>query len=191
MPTALFVCSVLVGCQSNTDGAQRDAEKVVLAWIDAAWKGDADASKALLADTDADDRQIIDDMLAFNSSLRRLEAAAIKRFGEADGKRVTGYPDGSAAATKDLQITVKGDTATATVGNAMFPMQLKRQDGSWKVSFETFLTKPDVRANLQRYTQATKAADEVTAKIEAGQFKSAEETCDEFRKLRLARVKSD
>jgi len=76
--------------------------------------------------------------LRFSAALRALEAAAVKRFGES-GRHVTGYPDRSAKGMeKHLEIEEDGDRATASLGEAMMPLKLRRIDGKWRVDGRLF-----------------------------------------------------
>ena len=104
---------------SRADDKDRKAEAVpdlstvrsaALAWIDASWAGNASAAHQVLVD-DEQQRKFMAGLLRFSAALRALEKAAVKRFGE-PGRKVTGYPDGSAKALeKHLEVKEEGDRA--------------------------------------------------------------------------------
>jgi hypothetical protein len=118
-----------------------------------------------------------------------MEKAAVKRFGE-PGRQVTGYPDGSAKAMeKHLDIEEEGDRATASLGEAMMPLKLRKIDGKWRVDLGEAVRDPRARRAGEASVAATKAAEEVAAEIADGNYKTAEEAKAAFRARRLAAVK--
>ena len=163
-------------------------KSAALAWIDASWAGNASVAHQVLVD-DEQQRKFMEGPFRFSAALRALETAAVKRFGE-PGRQVTGYPDGSAKAMeKHLEIKEDGDRATASRGEAMMPLQLRRIDGKWRVDLGEAVRDRRARRAGEASVAAAKAAEEVTAEIAEGKYKAPEEAKDAFRERRSAAVR--
>ena len=163
-------------------------KSAALAWIDASWAGNASVAHQVLVD-DERQRKFMEGPLRFSAALRAMEKAAVKRFGE-PGRQVTGYPDGSAKAMeKHLNLKEEGDRATASLGEAMMPLQLRKIDGKWRVDLGEAVRDPRAGRAGAASVAAAKAAEEMAAEIADGKYKTAEEAKAAFRERRLAAVK--
>ena len=164
------------------------ARSAALAWIDACWSGDARAAHKVLVDEERQ-REFMTGPLRFSAALRALESAAVKQFGDA-GKRVTGYPDGSAKSIeKQLEIKEEGDRAAASGREAVLPLQLRRIDGRWRVDLSGAIGDARARRAAEASGAAAKVAEDMAAEVTAGKFQTADEARTVFRERRLAQVK--
>ena len=165
------------------------AKSSALAWMDASWAGKVSVAHQILVD-DEQQRKFMAASLRFSASLRTLESAAVKQFGES-GRQVTGYPDCSAKAVeKNLRINEEGDLATASLEDAKMPLQLRRIDGKWRVDISEAVRDPRIPPNAgEAFDAATIIAEGIAAEIAEGKFKTVEEAKAAFRDRRLAAVK--
>jgi len=164
------------------------AKSATLAWIDAAWAGNAAVVHQVLVD-DEQQRKFMAGPLRLNTALRALESAAVKQFGES-GRQVTGYPDGSATAMeKKLEIEEEDGRATASLEEAMMPLYLRRIDGQWRVDLSEWVRDPRARRASRTSGAAAKVAEDLAVEIGEGKFKTVEEASAAFHERRLAKVK--
>jgi hypothetical protein len=132
-------------------------------------------------------------MLRWTGGLRRLEEAAVARFGNA-GKRVSGYPptppDPPPGAYK---VDVQGGTATAAVPGAPAPTRLIRVNGQWKVDYASTMgaADPELRAALGKMDAGGKVAYEVADEIAAGRYQTAEQAKAAFQRRRQQAVRGE
>jgi hypothetical protein len=187
----VLACAAASRAEDRKADASPDLSTVksaALAWIDASWAGNPSVAHQVLVD-DEQQRKFMEGPLRFSAALRALEAAAVKRFGES-GRQVTGYPHGSAKAMeKRLEIKEDGDRATASLGEALMPLQLRRIDGKWRVDLGEAVRDRRARRACEASVAAAKAAEEVAAEIAEGKYNSVDEAKDAFRERRLAAVR--
>ncbi len=141
---------------------------------------------------DEQQREFAAGPLRFSAALRALEEAAARRFGK-PGRQVAGHPDGSAKAMeKHLEIKVEGDRATASLGDAMMPLQLRRIDGRWRVDLADATRDPRARraGEAAAAAAAAKVAEDVAGEIAEGKYETAEAAKAAFRERRLAQAKT-
>lgn len=180
------------------EGANQSADKecpdlsspraAALAWIDAAWDGDIDRARQILV---PDDKQLeaVMSMLHWSAARRELEAAGEARFGEA-GRKVSGYPDGSATGVKDrLKVSVDGDVGTAELPDSVLSLKLRKQDGLWRVDLTDAIRDPRFVRAARASSSLAKVARDVAAEIKAGRFADAGEARGSFTKRRRAAVR--
>jgi hypothetical protein len=145
---------------------------VALAFTAAIEKGDAPAAKALLpTDDDGDDGRArwVDATVALTAGMKKLDAAAVARFGDS-GKGVSQNQLhlGDAAKTlEQAQEKIDGDTATLVLPGQAHPLvSLKKVDGKWRLLAgpASAAQTPAQLALCQRLLQAaTRTADEISA----------------------------
>src|SRR6266700_2770701 len=108
---------------------------VALAFAGLIEKGDASAAKALVPQ-DPLHAQWVEATVALSSALKRLDAAAVAKFGEAAGKGISYNQLHLTASLKSLeqaQEKVDGDAAILTVPDWPRPLLLKSVDGRWQL----------------------------------------------------------
>src|SRR5258706_1018509 len=111
---------------------------VALAFAAALEKGDAPAAKALLSTDDDDDgrARLVDATMALTAGLKKLDAAALARFGDA-GKGISQnqlHLGDAAKSIEQAQEKIDGDTATLVLpGQARPLVSLKKVDGKWRL----------------------------------------------------------
>lgn len=161
------------------------ARSAALAWIDASWNGDTHAAHQILVDS-REQRETMAGSLRFCAALRSLESAAVKQFGEA-GRRVTGYPDGSAKAVENqLEIKEDGDRATASMRDAVLPLRLRRIEGRWRVDISENAGDARFRRALESMVPAAEVAEDMAKEIAAGKYQTVEEARAALRERRSA-----
>jgi hypothetical protein len=162
---------------------------VALAFTAALEKGDAPTAKALLPSGDDDDggrARWVDATVALTAGLKKLDAAAVARFGDG-GKTVSQnqlHLGDAAKSIEQAQEKIDGDTAALVLpGQAKPLVSLKKVDGKWRLLAgpASAAEIPKQLALCQRLLQAaTRTADEVTA--------GAHPTADFAAKVFAARV---
>jgi hypothetical protein len=134
-------------------------------------KGDLDVARALVAG-DGDRARWVDAAVALSGALKRLDAAAVARFGEA-GRAVSQgqlHLVQSLKALEGAQEKVEGDAATLTVPGAGRPLRLVRTAGRWQ------LVVPgdgDVAGRVALYGRLSRAADVTAGEIAGGSYADA------------------
>jgi hypothetical protein len=159
----------------------------VLAWLSAGSKADLERMKEILVDDPAQ-RELLSDVMGFPIALKRLERAAVARFGDADSN-VTGYPP-IVERVIEPKITIRGETAVAEIPDATppVPLNLRRIDGRWRIDTSSALRDPQLQALRQSSRQATEVAIQVAEDVAAGKYRSPEEARAAFTQRRLAAV---
>jgi hypothetical protein len=159
----------------------------VLAWLSAGSRADLERMKEILVDDPAQ-RELLSDMMAFPIALKKLESAAVARFGDA-GSNVTGYPP-IVERVIEPKITIRGETAVAEIPDATppVPLILRRIDGRWRIDTSIALRDPQVQGLRQSSRRVTEVAIQVAEDVAAGKYRSPEEARAAFTQRRLAAV---
>ena len=176
MKTALVLLLLiaLVGTASAQDLST--PKSAARAFTEALDKGDAAAARAA-AITDEKNVAFVDVMTEFMKETRRLNEAAIARYGDA-GKEV-----GGAEAEKDLtkyydeaEITETGDSATITrKDEPAKALKLRRVNDEWKVDIASLLgTEIDIEKTVAMFKALNAAMREVATEISEGKHASAD-----------------
>jgi hypothetical protein len=143
-------------------------------------RGDV-AGVKLVSISDPKSDKLLDAMVPTVGSMKRLNDAAVKRFGEAGKSIASDKAKGMefAKSVDDANIVIQGDTATATMKDSKEPAKLKRINGEWKLDFVSAMGPETKNQNIEKiapmFTGMTKAANEGAADIEAGKYKTVEE----------------
>jgi hypothetical protein len=140
---------------------------VALAFAGLIEKGDASAAKALVPQ-DALHAQWVDATVALASALKRLDAAAVGKFGEAGGRTVSQNQLHLAASLKSLeqaQEKVDGDTAALSVPDWPRSLLLKRVDRKWQLQVG-----PSSHLQIDLLQNLAQAADRTAGEIAANEY---------------------
>ena len=146
---------------------------VAIAFAVALDKGDAATAKALIPADDARGRWV-DAAIALSAALKKLDAAAVAKFGEA-GKVVSQNQLHLADSLKSLeqaQEKIEGDAATLTVPGQAKPLNLKKVEGRWQLQVGP--SKDEVDRQLSLHRRLARAAEQTAAEIGDGSLTSAE-----------------
>jgi hypothetical protein len=136
--------------------------------------------------TDAPTKELLAAMVPLVGAMKKLDAAAVAKFGEA-GKNVAGSDSPGAQFAgqfKDAEVKETGDTATVTPKKGAEPLMLKKVGGEWKVDLAAMTKGPnDAQAMamvLPMFKQMTKSAEETTVEITSGKYKTVDEAKKAF-----------
>jgi hypothetical protein len=144
---------------------------VALAFAASLEKGDADVARGLVAGG-ADRTRWVDAAVALSAALKRLDAAASARFGDA-GRAVSQgqlHLVQSLKALEQAQEKVDGDAATLTLPGVARPLRLARTSGRWQLLVPG---DGDVAGQVTLYGRLTRAADATAGEIAGGSYADA------------------
>jgi hypothetical protein len=149
--------------------------QVATAFAAAIERGDAPAAKALVVGDEPHARWV-DSTIGLASALKKLDTAAVGKFGE-PGRGVSRGALGminAFAAMKDAQEKVEGDRAavmTADPGAA--PLHMRRIDGGkWIIDLR--LSNPEIARQRKLLDTLTRAADRTATELAAGKYPTLE-----------------
>jgi hypothetical protein len=144
---------------------------VALAFVTSLEKGDATVARALVPG----EEQVpwVDASLNLAAALKRLDAAAVARFGEAGHAVSQGqlHLADSLKAIEKAQEKVEGDAATLTLPGGAKPVRLVRLAGTWRVAGPS--TAAEAREQVALYEGLARAADLTAGEIAAGAYANA------------------
>jgi hypothetical protein len=159
--------------------ADASPKQVALAWASALTSGDTATARNLTTGTESQ-MKTIEGMAGMMSASKKMEDAMKEKFG-ADALKAAGSsgPSGMDAdeMKKKVEATeekIEGDTATLTSKDENDPLVLKKVDGRWKIDLSSAAMAQMEQAG-DMFGAMTKAADETTADIKAGKFKTPQE----------------
>jgi hypothetical protein len=156
---------------------------VALAFASALEKGDAATAKSLLAPDETGNRaKWVDATVALSAALRKLDAAAVAKFGEST-KSISQdqlHLGASLKALEQAQEKIDGEAATLTLPGQPRPLlRLRKFDGGqWRL--EAGPAKDQTAQQLALYARLLKAATKTTDEIAAGACPSAESAARVF-----------
>jgi len=156
---------------------------VALAFAAALEKGDAATAKSLLAPDETGNRgQWVDATIALSAALRKLDAAAVAKFGEST-KSISQdqlHLGASLKSIEQAQEKIDGDAATLTLPGQPHPLlRLRKVDGGqWRL--EAGPAPETAREQLALYARLLKAATKTTDEIAVGDYASAESAARVF-----------
>jgi hypothetical protein len=142
-------------------------------------KGDAATAKGLVAG-DAAHARWVDGAVELSAALKKLDAVAVERFGEA-GRNLTRnqlHLADAAKALEQAQEKVEGDRATLTVPGRAEPLVLRKAEGRWQL--QVGATPEEVLAQASLYGRLTRAAERTAQEIAAGAYGSVETAAKVF-----------
>jgi hypothetical protein len=156
---------------------------VALAFAAALEKGDAATAKSLLApDATGNRGKWVDATIALGAALRKLDDAAVAKFGEST-KSISQdqlHLGASLKSIEQAQEKIEGDAATLTLPGQPHPLlRLRKVDGGqWRL--EAGPTPDSAAEQLALYARLLKAAAKTTDEIAAGGYASAESAARVF-----------
>lgn len=156
--------------------------------------GDESHIRALFVGSTPAEVRMIDADAAMAGALARLRAAAVKQFGMKRADVVTGDNDSAGAdSTSRIEaadIDVRGDVATVTYHDEKNAQQfiLKKIDGAWRIPVSELgkpLSSEALDQRLGDLAIQRNVIDDITAKIDEGQYQTPESARDAWRALIL------
>jgi hypothetical protein len=142
---------------------------VALAFVLSLDKGDATVAKALLPPGGGRGRWV-DAAIGLSAALKRLDAAAVARFGEA-GRAVSRDQLNLAISAKAVEQAVEkieGDSATLTLPGSPRPLRLKKVGGLWQL--EVGPTEEEAAEQVALCERLAGAADATAGEVAAGRY---------------------
>lgn len=141
-------------------------------------QGDIEAVKASAIAT-AEQQKALEALSAVVSNFKKVEEAAIAKFGETAGKTVASQQQMSIGEELEkidsATETITGDTAVLAAEGSQEPLHLRKVDGQWKVDFAAMPGTEQVAQAIPMITAMAGAADELAAEITADKYKTADE----------------
>ena len=168
--SALFVTASARAAEPDLSTPKNAAK----AFAKAMETGDTEVMRHLASGTDAQFAAVknIADMFG---GIRRYEAAAVKKFGDA-GKLPPEAKVDLVAEVEKCDEKIDGDKATLTdksKPDEKHPMTLKKDNGNWKVNLND--ADPKMVEMSPKARKAADAIDAIVKDIEAGKYKTAAE----------------
>ena len=170
--SVLAVFALLVGgCGGGGDLST--PKGAATAFAKAMERGDVEAAKA--ASTGADP-EMLAAMVKTVSSMKKLQDAAVAKYGEEGKKLASENRDDLdiTTAVENAEVKIEGDTATLTAKDKGEPLKLKKIGNEWKVDMSE-MSGPAAGFGAIMMTAMSKAADELAGEIKAGKHKTVEE----------------
>lgn len=140
-------------------------------------EGDIDAVKAS-AIANEEQQKALEALVAVVSNFKKVEEAAVAKFGEA-GKTIANQQQMSIAEElkkiDESTEKIEGDAATLTPADSQDPLHLRNVDGQWKVDFAAMPGTEQVAEAVPMINAMANAADELAVEISADKYKTPEE----------------
>jgi hypothetical protein len=118
---------------------------------------------------------VVDEARSLIQGVRNFRRAAIERFGQQKGEDISG----GLPTLKDIEEAnekIEGDNAILATKSGKASLRLRKIGANWKIDLLSLLPFKTNAAAAQRiFAQAAKAADELAAKIRAGDFATPDE----------------
>jgi hypothetical protein len=153
---------------------------VALAFAGSIEKGDAATARGLVPGDEAHARWV-EAAAALSVALKKLDAAAAARFGDA-GKAVSRnqlHLTDAAKSLEQAQEKVDGDSATLTVPGRAEPLVLKKVEGKWQLQVGPAAA-GEAESQLALYARLTRAAQRTAEELAAGTYATAEQAAKVF-----------
>jgi predicted small lipoprotein YifL len=174
---ALIAFLSLTGCGKHGPGSNdlSTPKAAVQSYADAISRGDVEAAKATVTGGDA---QMIDTLASIMMSHKRLEDAAVAKFGE-EGKSLVGNRSSAEDVNKwvaDAEVKQEGDTATVAPKDHSNPgLDLKKVGSEWKIDLSATPGIKELPKMLPMLQKMNAAGDELASEISAGKYKTLAE----------------
>jgi hypothetical protein len=156
-------------------------QAAIQAAMDAQKSGDFAKVSEYLHFADDHDRQVFGQILAVAPKFKRLDDAMKSKFGEGLEGQMGGQGMGGAGIpglefkASDLKFTVQGDTATAPLPGGK-TLAMRQINGKWLIDASSMgMSGEQLTAAAAMMGPAGKAVDEVTADVQSGKIKTAQE----------------
>ncbi|MDB5299954.1 MAG: hypothetical protein JWO87_1617 [Phycisphaerales bacterium] len=191
------ICTASARAQQTRPATAPATPKETLRTLNLALRdGDAETVKSLFQTTTAEGKKMVGAMADYAAALADLHRAAGKAFGPEGANTVTGdtaaeSADGLAA-IDHAEESINGQTATVKYAGATDPaVTLVRVNGTWKLPLSQLLNGADKVTEERRLTELatqTKVANETTADIAGGKYKTPEKAAEVWRARLLQTV---
>ncbi len=130
---------------------------------------------------------IVDEAKSLINGVRNFRRAGIEKFGQQKGEDISG----GLPTLKDIEQAsekIDGDSAILVTKSGKASLRLKKIGDNWKVDLLSLLPfKTDAASARKIFAEAAAAANELAAKIRAGDFRTPEEA-DLALKARIAAI---
>ncbi len=143
-------------------------------------EGDLNKTRGSVILTKETDKLIVS-LVPFMHAMHELQKASMEKFGE-KGYQVIGASsaDDISKQIEKSKIDIQGDTATVTTSaNNPRPLKLTKKNNEWRVDLTGILPPSSNSQQTDRvitlYNSMTLTANEVTADVKGGKFKTIEE----------------
>jgi hypothetical protein len=148
-------------------------QAAVKSYVSAMKAGDAAGMKASIT---GGDPQLVDAIVNAQVSRKKLEDAAVAKFGE-EGRSMASGGDSQANYDKlaDADVKQDGDSATVTPKDHSLPgggIVLKKVNGDWKIDMSATPGMDQMAAMLPMISKMSGMNDELAGEISAGKYKS-------------------
>ena len=159
-----------------------DAKAVVVAFATAIATGDKAMAKSLIKGS-AKQLQYADAEIDHYQAIIRFDKALKDKFGKEADEYLDHYDKLGEVARKKAEVEVEGETATAVVEdedlNTGEAWEMVKANGQWSIDGKSFWDPDeDDEGTVEALRRSNKATDEVTARIVAGKYRSAEAAVD-------------
>ena len=172
--TAMVVLfGIAFGCGKGHGTDLSSPQATVKSYVAAMKAGDAAGMKATIT---GGDPQVVDALVNAQVSRKKLEDAAVAKFGE-EGRSMASGGDSHANYDKleDAEVKQDGDSATVTPKDHSLPgggVVLKKVNGDWKIDMSATPGMDQMTAMLPMLSKMSAMNDELTGEISAGKYKS-------------------
>ena len=177
-PLALAAVLSVAGCDRGGPGSNNlsTPKSAVTSYADAIRRGDVAAAKATVTGVSP---ETIDVLASSVASRKRLDAAAVAKFGDEaksfSGDNRSGAPDVEKWVT-DADVVENGDTATVTPkDHTQRGVSLKKIDGQWKIDLSATPGMDRVSTMLPMLQKMNAANEELASEIAAGKYPTVKE----------------
>jgi len=168
---ALGAASLMLASSAKAGPDLSTPKKAALAFTKGIETGDMDSVKAASVGTDEDYAALksMSDML---SSMKRMQAALIKKFGD-DAKQMGDLSSTMSKQIEGAEEKVDGDSATLVVKpDDKNPPTLKKTGTEWKMDLKVMTSSPDFGKMKEMAPKAIPLIDGFTKDIDAGKYAS-------------------
>lgn len=172
LAVAAVAASLLMSSARAADADLSTPKKAALAFATAMQEGDVEAMKQAAKGTD-EQFAVFNNIATMFGKVRKYEAAAIKKFGDA-GKLPPQDKIDLAAEVEKSDEKIEGDKATLidkSDPDDKHPMTLSKDGGNWKVNLKD--ADPKMLEMSPKAKKAGEAIDTVIKGIEDGKYKTA------------------
>lgn len=198
MNRTLVAALALVSCIiSNARAAEDESspKTTAIAFAKVLEAGDGEAAKQLVIGSDQD-KQVLDAMIEFTNSVKKLRESAVKKFADkADEVTGGGMNVDSSKALEDSEVKEEGDTATIIAHKPPSTMYLKKVDGKWKVNLtDTLKAAATPEQNLSQFQTMlqgwSSAITETAGEIDTGKYPAPADASAALQVKMMAALKS-
>lgn len=172
--TKLVVSFSFLMCGVATAQDLSTPKAAALVFAKAMEAGDAAGAKAASI-CNADGAKFLEVMTDIIKNGRKLEEAAVAKFGDA-GKNLGNMESMDMAKNlENSEVKEEGDSATITIKDSPEkPVKLKKVDGAWKVDMITLISEADLARAMPMFTAMNNVYAGTAGEISAGKYPTAD-----------------